>query len=69
MATQAGTGDQGAEGERFTTPHADREPTADEVAAADRGSAGVDIDSVAEEYEAMLERGANVRGEGQVEPD
>jgi hypothetical protein len=44
---------------------ADRMPTADEERIAD----GLEVDpEVAEAYEAAIERGANVRGEGQIEP-
>jgi G6PDH family F420-dependent oxidoreductase len=47
-----------------TTAHADREPTAEEEAAAPSGP--VDRD-VAASYEAAMDRGANVKGEGQIE--
>ncbi len=56
------------EGERFTTPAADRPPTDDEAAAAERAAKDVDLDRVSAEYEEMAERGANVQGEGQIEP-
>lgn len=55
--------------ESFTEPHADRAPTRDEDAAAERAMQGVDVDEVAEHYEEAMETGANVRGEGQIEPD
>jgi hypothetical protein len=57
-----------AEGERFTAPSADRPPTDEESAAAERAAKDVDIERVAAEYEEMAERGANVRGEGEIEP-
>ena len=54
--------------EHFTRPEADREPTADEARAAERAANGVDVAKVGRHYEEMNERGANVAGEGQVEP-
>ncbi|MCU1359414.1 MAG: hypothetical protein JWN99_703 [Ilumatobacteraceae bacterium] len=65
-ADRAGS-DAGRDG--FTPPVADRPPTAEEAAAADRAAADIDLEVVAEQYEGMIERGANVQGEGQVEPD
>jgi hypothetical protein len=56
------------EGERFTTPRADREPTPDEAAAAERAADQVDVEQVGEHFDEMAERGANVEGEGQIEP-
>ena len=53
--------------ETFTEPTADRPPTDDEARAAERSAADVDVDEVAEHYEAATERGANVEGEGQIE--
>jgi hypothetical protein len=47
---------------------ADRPPTPDEEAVAERVAADVP-DEVAEHYEEMIERGAGVRGEGQIEPE
>jgi hypothetical protein len=55
--------------EPFREPVADRPPTADEAQAAERAAADVDVDAVAEHYEEMAELGADVRGEGQLEPD
>ena len=57
------------EHEEFKDAEADRMPTPDEEAAADRASTTVDLESVAEEYDHMAELGAHVRGEGQIEPD
>jgi hypothetical protein len=57
------------EGERFTEPAADRPPTPEEEAAADRVRATVDIDRVAEHYEEMTEKGKSVKGEGDIFPD
>jgi hypothetical protein len=54
--------------EHFTTPDPDRPPTPDEERAAERGAEDVDLDSVSEHYEEMTETGANVRGEGEIEP-
>ena len=46
---------------------ADRPPTAEEERAAE--TAAEDVDSgVADHYSEMAERGAHVRGEGQIEP-
>lgn len=46
----------------------DRPPTAEEERAAERAAGEVDLDRVAEHEQEMLERGANVEGEGQIEP-
>jgi hypothetical protein len=53
----------------FTAPEADREPTPEETSAADRALPDVDLESVAKEFEHMNELGAEVHGEGQIEPD
>ncbi len=45
---------------------ADRPPTADEEAAAERAAGDVDIDEVAAHEREMLERGAKQQGEGSV---
>jgi hypothetical protein len=58
-----------ASGERMTEPRPDRPPTPDEEAAAGRARGHVDVPGVAEHYEEMTDLGANVRGEGQIEPD
>ena len=55
--------------ESFGEPAADRPPTDDEARAADAAAVDVDVDTVAEHYEEMTEIGADVRGEGQIEPD
>ena len=55
--------------ESFGEPAADRPPTDDEARAADAAAADVDVDNVAAHYEEMTEIGADVRGEGQIEPD
>lgn len=65
-ATDPGAG-EGAEA--FGAAGADRAPTPDEVAAAEAARDHVDLDAVAAEYEHMNELGANVRGEGQIEPE
>lgn len=54
--------------ESFTEPTADRAPTPEEEAAAERAAAEVDLDEVADHYEAAIETGANVKGEGEIEP-
>jgi hypothetical protein len=69
MTAQPSTPTNAAQGDDFSTPKADRSPTAEEAAAADRAAADVDLEDVAQDYEDMIERGANVRGEGQIEPD
>lgn len=51
----------------FTEPGAGPEPTADEERAAERSAPDVDLDQVDEHYREMNEKGANVRGEGQIE--
>jgi hypothetical protein len=55
--------------ERDATVHAqaDRPPTPAEEAAAERSVDRL-TDDVRENYEEMAERGANLEGEGQVEP-
>lgn len=56
------------EGEEFIDAQPDRPPTPDEETAADRGALDVDIDDVGGHFQEMTERGANVKGEGQIEP-
>ena len=55
------------EGEEFIDAQPDRAPTPDEEAAAERGARDVDVADVGGHYEEMTERGANVKGEGQIE--
>ena len=55
--------------EAFTKPEPDRPPTAAEEEAAQQAAHDVDLDKVAEHEREMAERGANVRGEGQIEPE
>lgn len=45
----------------------DRMPTEDEEAAAEESAA--DAPDVSEEYSEMTEKGAHVKGEGQITPD
>lgn len=52
--------------ERFTEPTADRQPTSDEEAAADKAASEVDVDEVATHYEEMTEKGKEVEGEGRI---
>lgn len=54
--------------ETFNEPNADRQPTEAEEAAAERAAADVDLDEVARHYEEAIQTGANVSGEGQIEP-
>lgn len=58
-----------SEPEKFPDAGADRPPTPDEAAAADAVAEEIDVNSVAEHYEHMNELGAQVKGEGQVEPE
>ena len=55
--------------ERFPAAAADRMPTADEEAAAERAADDVDVEEVAAHHEEMTETGARVRGEGEIEPE
>lgn len=55
--------------ERFPPAAADRMPTPEEEQAAERAAEGVDLDRVAAHAVDMAETGANVRGEGQIEPE
>jgi hypothetical protein len=54
--------------ETFRDPIADRMPTEDEERAAESAAEDVDLDTVAEHFEEMADTGANVRGEGEIEP-
>jgi hypothetical protein len=49
-------------------PHADRPPTAEEEAAAERSGKTIDPDEVAGHFEHAAKLGADVRGEGEIEP-
>lgn len=55
--------------EEFIDAQPDRAPTPAEETAAERAARDVDVDAVGERYKEMMERGANVAGEGQIEPD
>ena len=55
------------EGDRLVPPGADRMPTPDEEAAAEKASAGVDLASVTAHEKEMAEKGKNVKGEGEIE--
>lgn len=57
-----------SEGEEFIEARPDRAPTPDEESAAERAARDVDVAEVGSHYEEMTELGANVKGEGQVEP-
>ncbi len=46
---------------------ADREPTAEEARIAEEQAKKVDLDNVADHAKEMAERGAQVKGEGQIE--
>ncbi len=45
---------------------AGRMPTAEEEAVADENAKDVDLDAVETEYRDMTEKGANVKGEGEI---
>ena len=60
--------DSASKGEEFAEAKPDRPPTRDEETAAERAAADVDVATVGKHYEEMMEVGANVEGEGQVEP-
>jgi hypothetical protein len=68
MTTEEPATDPTNEGEEFIEAQPGRMPTPDEDAAAERGAADVDLDAVTEHEREMLERGASVQGEGQVDP-
>ncbi len=48
-------------------PHADRPPTQDEIAAAERAAGSVDVDRTGAHFDEMNEIGADVEGEGKIE--
>lgn len=54
------------EGDRPVQPHADRPPTPEEEAAAERAAAGGDLGSVTAHEQEMAEKGKNVKGEGEI---
>jgi hypothetical protein len=57
----------GSGAERWVAASAGRGPTAEEEQAAERGAAGVDLESVAAHEQEMARLGAEVRGEGQID--
>ncbi len=63
-----GAGDTTTGEPGFTEPAADRPPTAEEERVAEQVAAEVDLDEVGEHYREAMETGADVRGEGQIEP-
>lgn len=65
---QPGTRPDEATGERFHEPVADRAPTQEEERAAERAAQSVDVEETAEHFEEAARIGANVRGEGEIEP-
>jgi hypothetical protein len=54
--------------EEFTAPSAGPVPTQDELDAADRSADDVDLGKVAAHYDEMNGLGANVKGEGAIDP-
>ncbi len=53
----------------FTEPTADRPPTEEEAAIAERLAADVDLERVGEHYEEAMHTGADISGEGQITPE
>ena len=47
----------------------DRPPTEEEERVAERVSKDVDLDKTSENYEEMAELGADIKGEGQIDPE
>ncbi len=54
--------------EHPTGAESGRGPTEAESAAADRARSDVDLDKVEQHYDEMLDKGANIKGEGEIEP-
>lgn len=54
--------------ETFTQPTADRAPTPDEEAAAERAAHDIDLAEVGKQFRESTERGANIKGEGEIVP-
>ena len=56
----------------MTQPHdplkADRPPTPSEEAAADRAAKEVDVEAVGQHFMESAQQGAEIRGEGEIEP-
>jgi hypothetical protein len=59
--------DQDRDEESFGEPTADRPPTPEEERLADEAAEDVDLESVAEHYEEMTERGVHQKGEGRID--
>jgi hypothetical protein len=60
--------DEDAAGEGANAGHAaDRAPTDEEAATAERVAADVDLSEVSEHEEEMAQKGANAKGEGVIE--
>ena len=55
------------QGDRPVPPRADRAPTPDEEAAAEKAAGDVDLAKVTEHEQEMAELGKNVKGEGEIE--
>ena len=56
-----------AQGDRPVPASADRAPTPDEEAAAERAAGDVDLIAVTSHEKEMAEKGKNVKGEGEIE--
>lgn len=65
--TDSNTDSSTQRADEFTEPSAGPEPTPEEERAAERSAPDVDLEQVDEHYTEMNEKGANVRGEGQIE--
>lgn len=68
MSKEINTDTSAQQAERFTEASGGPEPTEDEERAAERSADDVDLDKVGEHYSEMLDKGANVEGEGEIEP-
>jgi hypothetical protein len=55
--------------EEFHEPVADSPPTKEEAAAAEAIAEEIDVDRVGENFDRQNKVGANVKGEGQIEPE
>jgi hypothetical protein len=66
--TEFNTDTSKQEAERFTEPSAGPVPTPEEEAAAERAATGIDLDDVGEHYTEMIDKGAHVKGEGEIAP-
>jgi hypothetical protein len=66
--TDFNTDTSNQQAERFTEPSAGPVPTPEEEAAAEAAAGSVDLDEVREHYDEMIDKGAHVKGEGEIAP-